>query len=60
MTIVTSHAIVRLFRPELATMQPYTPLHPFEVASQRLGRPAEQIVKLNANENPYGRRRART
>lgn len=33
---------------------PYTPIEPFEVLSQRLGLPAEQIVKLDANENPYG------
>jgi histidinol-phosphate aminotransferase len=33
---------------------PYTPIEPFEVLSARLGRPAEQIVKLDANENPYG------
>ncbi len=54
MTIITSHDIERLFRPELATMQPYVPIHPFEVVSQRLGRAPEQIVKLDANENPYG------
>jgi histidinol-phosphate aminotransferase len=54
MTTTTSHDIERLFRPELATMQPYTPIHPFEVVSQRLGRAPEQIVKLDANENPYG------
>ena len=56
MTIITSHDhdVERLFRPELATMQPYTPIHPFEVVSQRLGRAPEQIVKLDANENPYG------
>ena len=33
---------------------PYTPIEPFEVLSARLGIPAEQIVKLDANENPYG------
>lgn len=33
---------------------PYTPIEPFEVLSARLGRPPEQIVKLDANENPYG------
>jgi histidinol-phosphate aminotransferase len=49
-----SHEIERLFRPELVTMQPYTPIHPFEVVSERLGRAPEQIVKLDANENPYG------
>ncbi len=33
---------------------PYTPIEPFEVLSARLGIPVEQIVKLDANENPYG------
>jgi histidinol-phosphate aminotransferase len=33
---------------------PYTPIEPFEVLSARLGRPIEEIVKLDANENPYG------
>lgn len=36
------------------TFPPYTPIEPFEVLSQRLGRPAEEIIKLDANENPYG------
>jgi histidinol-phosphate aminotransferase len=35
-------------------MEPYTPIVPFEVLSRQLGRAAEQIVKLDANENPYG------
>ncbi len=51
---IITHHIERLFRPELATMQPYAPIHPFEVVSQRLDRAPEQIVKLDANENPYG------
>ena len=33
---------------------PYTPIEPLEVLSARLGIPIEQIVKLDANENPYG------
>lgn len=33
---------------------PYTPIEPFEVLSARLGRTPDQIVKLDANENPYG------
>lgn len=36
------------------TFPPYTPIEPFEVLSERLGRPPESIVKLDANENPYG------
>lgn len=35
-------------------MEPYTPIVPFEVLSERLGRRPEEIVKLDANENPYG------
>ena len=35
------------------TFPSYTPIEPFEVLSARLGIPADQIVKLDANENPY-------
>src|SRR5689334_5839109 len=35
-------------------MEPYTPILPFEVLSARLGRKPEEIIKLDANENPYG------
>lgn len=41
-------------RPDIATMEPYAPIVPFEVLSARLGRRPEDIVKLDANENPYG------
>jgi len=43
-----------LLRPEIADLEEYTPIQPFEVLSKRLGIPADQIVKLDANENPYG------
>jgi histidinol-phosphate aminotransferase len=32
----------------------YTPIEPFEVLSERVGRKPEDIIKLDANENPYG------
>ncbi|NPV09621.1 MAG: histidinol-phosphate transaminase [Anaerolineae bacterium] len=35
-------------------MEEYTPIVPFEVLSRRLGLPPDRIVKLDANENPYG------
>jgi histidinol-phosphate aminotransferase len=35
-------------------LDPYIPIEPFEVLSKRLGIPAEDIIKLDANENPYG------
>ncbi len=41
-------------RPEIAAMAPYTPIVPFNVLSRRLGRRPEDIIKLDANENPYG------
>jgi histidinol-phosphate aminotransferase len=41
-------------RPDIAAMKPYTPILPFEVLSQKLKRAPADIVKLDANENPYG------
>lgn len=41
-------------RTHLASLPPYTPIEPFEILSARLGRGPSQIVKLDANENPYG------
>ncbi|MFZ6027163.1 MAG: histidinol-phosphate transaminase [Chloroflexota bacterium] len=41
-------------RSHLTSLPPYTPIEPFEVLSARMGRAAETIVKLDANENPYG------
>jgi len=41
-------------RAHLEAMPPYTPIEPFEVLSARTGRQPAQIVKLDANENPYG------
>ncbi len=43
-----------LVRPDVRSMAPYAAIVPFEVLSQRLGRSPEDIVKLDANENPYG------
>ena len=43
-----------LIRPDIATMEPYTPVYPFEVLAAQLGRTPDEIIKLNANENPYG------
>jgi len=41
-------------RPHLLALAPYTPIEPFEILSQRMGRDAADIIKLDANENPYG------
>src|SRR6266508_1076614 len=41
-------------RTHLESLPPYTPIEPFEVLSARIGRDPSQIIKLDANENPYG------
>lgn len=46
--------ITSLLRPDILTMRAYTPIVPFDVLSARLGRDPRDIVKLDANENPYG------
>jgi len=46
--------IKKLIRPELVTMESYTPVEPTEVLSQRAELPADKVVKLDGNENPYG------
>lgn len=51
---MTDSPAARFLRPHIAALAPYTPIVPFEVLSARLGRAAADIVKLDANENPYG------
>jgi histidinol-phosphate aminotransferase len=41
-------------RKHLEALPPYAPIEPFEVLSARMGRSPEQIIKMDANENPYG------
>ncbi|PAN07843.1 hypothetical protein PAHAL_1G367000 [Panicum hallii] len=41
-------------RRHLRTLAPYQPILPFEVLSARLKLRPEDIIKLDANENPYG------
>ena len=49
-----SFDLTLLLRPDVATMEPYTPILPFDVLSEQLGYTPGDIVKLDANENPYG------
>lgn len=44
----------QFLRPHLLKLAAYTPIEPFEILSQRYGRKPEDIIKLDANENPYG------
>ncbi|KAH9757912.1 Aminotran 1 2 domain-containing protein [Citrus sinensis] len=48
---LTGDSFIRL---HLRKLKPYQPILPFEVLSIQLGRKPEDIVKIDANENPYG------
>ncbi len=41
-------------RADIAAMQPYVPNPPLAVFAAQVGRPVAEIIKLDANENPYG------
>jgi histidinol-phosphate aminotransferase len=51
---MTSADISSLIRSDVAGMEEYAPIVPFEVLSARLGFAPQDLVKLDANENPYG------
>ncbi|MCL5947496.1 MAG: histidinol-phosphate transaminase [Chloroflexi bacterium] len=41
-------------RRAVESLQEYVPVHPLEEIGAELGIPVERLVKLDANENPYG------
>lgn len=46
--------LIPLLRNHLSVLPAYTPIEPYEVLSEKLNIPVKEIVKLDANENPYG------
>lgn len=43
-----------MLRADIEALEAYTPIMPFEALSERLGIPIAELIKLDANENPYG------
>jgi histidinol-phosphate aminotransferase len=41
-------------RADIAAMEAYTPTSSLEIFAEQLGFPIEKLIKLDANENPYG------
>lgn len=41
-------------RDHIKSINPYEPIVPLDVLSQKLGIPIGDLIKLDANENPYG------
>lgn len=52
--LTTDHGPAAPIRPDVASMPAYAPVEPPEVWAARLGIAPERLVKLDANENPYG------
>ncbi len=52
--MLDAEQVASLIRPDIYEMAAYTPIVPFEVLSRQLGIPDSQIIKVDANENPYG------
>ena len=46
--------IERSILPHLVEVESYEPAEPIEAMAERAGMPAEQVIRLNANENPFG------
>lgn len=43
-----------ILRDHILDMPAYQPIQPFDVLSEQLGIPEEKLIKMDANENPYG------
>jgi histidinol-phosphate aminotransferase len=43
-----------LIRSDVRELEEYVPVQPLARLTERIGLPIEQIIKLDANENPYG------
>ncbi len=43
-----------LMLPHIRRLETYEGVQPMEVMAQRAGIPADQVIRLNGNENPYG------
>ncbi len=54
MTTKPSSGILRFVRPDIIAMLGYEPIEPADVLAEKLGIPADQVAKLDGNENPYG------
>lgn len=46
--------VERLIRPHLVSVGTYSPVDPSEELARRAGIRPEEVVRLNANENPFG------
>jgi histidinol-phosphate aminotransferase len=53
MKVMVTNQKVRI-RADIAAMEAYTPTSSLEIFAEKLGFPVDKLIKLDANENPYG------
>lgn len=46
--------VEKLVRADILNIEPYAPIIPLDILSERIKVPIEEIIKLDGNENPYG------
>ena len=46
--------VEKLIRPHLVDIKTYAPVDPPEALAEQAGIPEDRVIKLNANENPFG------
>ena len=46
--------VEKLIRPHLVDIKTYDPVEPPEALAEQAGIPEDRVIKLNANENPFG------
>ncbi len=49
-----SREVSELMRKDIKDIEAYLPIEPTDILSHRVDIPAERVVKLDGNENPYG------
>jgi histidinol-phosphate aminotransferase len=52
--MLTKEDVVKLVRPALTKIKAYKPVEPPDILSKRFSISRDRIMKLDANENPYG------
>ena len=43
-----------LLLPHIRRIEPYEGVDPMEAMAEKAGIPADKVIRLNGNENPYG------
>src|SRR4051794_11380045 len=49
-----SRSIESHIQPHILQAEEYVPILPLDILSEEIGIPVDRLIKLDANENPYG------